>query len=306
MKALHLAWLAPAAIACGASAPAAFGPSNASTAAAGPSDAAVQVEPTESRSSLQTLPPLGLPVVDAGAPSEVTAGALGDGSAPASGASSSGPASGASSPASAGESACNDQAPQDFLVRGNFLKGGRAAIDRAIQYRTDHYGYFAPFGRPAPGAKPPSAYVTTTKFMGLPVRMHRKVVPALQCVEEEIRRACSEHPYTPSALAGIRFKNTYHDGSEVTNHIYGIAIDVDPSKNTCCGCVPPWNDAPACKRHVKSEYDRMAMPECWVHAFERFGFYWLGHDTLRDTMHFEFLGDPDRISKSGPEARDAR
>jgi hypothetical protein len=88
----------------------------------------------------------------------------------------------------------------------------------------------------------------------------------------------------------------------VTNHAYGIAIDVDPDINTCCGCVPPWNDAPACKRKAKTEYDRMAMPECWVHAFERYGFYWLGHDVLRDTMHFEFLGDPERIvrSESGP------
>jgi hypothetical protein len=42
----------------------------------------------------------------------------------------------------------------------------------------------------------------------------------------------------------------------------------------------------------------MAMPECWVHAFERYGFYWLGHDVLRDTMHYEFLGDPDHILRS--------
>ncbi len=133
--------------------------------------------------------------------------------------------------------------------------------------------------------------------MNLPVRMHRKVVPALRCVEEEIKRACADHPYTPQALAGIRFRNTYR-GGEVTNHIYGIAIDVDPARNTCCGCVPPWNDAPACKRPAKTEYERMQMPECWVHAFERYGFYWLGHDRLRDTMHFEFLGDPDRIVKT--------
>jgi len=201
------------------------------------------------------------------------------------------------------EAACNDQAPQDFLVRGNFLKEGRAGLERAIQYRTDQYGYFPGFGRPAPGAKPPSAYVTTTTFMGLPVRMHRKVVPALKCAEEEIRRTCGAHPYAPSALAGIRFRNTYR-GGEVTNHAYGIAIDIDPSINTCCGCVPPWNDAAACKRQPKSEYDRMAMPECWVHAFERYGFYWLGHDRLRDTMHFEFLGDPDRISKAAPAGPD--
>ena len=132
--------------------------------------------------------------------------------------------------------------------------------------------------------------------MGLPVRMHRKVVPALRCVEEEIKTACVDHPYTPHALAGIRFRNTYR-GGEVTNHIYGIAIDVDPAINTCCGCVKPWNEAPACQKPAKTEYDRMAMPECWVHAFERYGFYWLGHDVLKDTMHFEFLGDPDKIVK---------
>jgi hypothetical protein len=71
--------------------------------------------------------------------------------------------------------------------------------------------------------------------------------------------------------------------------------------NSCCGCVKPWNEAPACKRPAKTEYDRMAMPECWVHAFERYGFYWLGHDVLRDTMHFEFLGDPDKIRRNAPD-----
>ncbi len=209
--------------------------------------------------------------------------------------------------ASAPTGACNDQAPQDFLVRGHFLKepDGNA---RAIQYRTDQYGRFNGFGRPGPDSQPPSTFVVPTTFMGLPVKMHRKVVPALACVEEEIKNTCAGHPYTAHALAGIRYKNTYR-GGEVTNHAYGIAIDVDPSINTCCGCVKPWNDAPACKRAAKTEYDRMAMPECWVHAFERFGFYWLGHDVLRDTMHFEFLGDPDRIAKDAsspaPAARGA-
>jgi hypothetical protein len=198
--------------------------------------------------------------------------------------------------APASTSACNEQAPQDFLVRGNFLKGGAAAVQRAIQYRTDTYGYFRGFGRPGPDALPPSHYVVDTTFMGLPVKMHAKVVPALRCVEEEIKLACTEHPYTARALAGVRFKNTYR-GGEVTNHIYGIAIDIDPGLNTCCGCVKPWNEAPACQRPARSEYDRMAMPECWVHAFERYGFYWLGHDVLKDTMHFEFLGDPEHIVK---------
>jgi hypothetical protein len=203
---------------------------------------------------------------------------------------------GAVDAASLSTSLCNEQAPQDFLVRGQFLKAGAEGNQRAIQYRTDHYGYFKGYGHPAPGAQPPSAFVVPTTFMGISVEMHRKVVPALACVEREIAESCADHPYTPHALAGIRYRNTYR-GGEVTNHAYGIAIDIDPTINTCCGCVPPWNDAPACHKHAKSEYDRMAMPECWVHAFERYGFYWLGHDTLRDTMHFEFLGDPDRILK---------
>jgi hypothetical protein len=208
------------------------------------------------------------------------------------------PASAPSSEPSAPTSACNEQSPQDFLVRSHFLKE-RTGNERAIQYRTEQYGYFKGFGHPPPDAQPPSAQTVTTKFMGLPIRMHRKVVPALACVEAEIKQACVDHPYTPQALAGIRFRNTYR-GGEVTNHAYGIAIDIDPSINTCCGCVPPWNDAPACKRAGKSEYDHMAMPECWVHAFERFGFYWLGHDVLKDTMHFEFLGDPDKIVRAPP------
>jgi hypothetical protein len=190
--------------------------------------------------------------------------------------------------------ACNEQQPQDFLVRSNFLKQGQEGMKRAIQYRTDTYGYFKGFGHAGADAPAPSAFLVSTMFMDLPVKMHRKVVPALQCVQEEIKRSCGDHPYTPHALAGVRFRNTYR-GGEVTNHIYGIAIDIDPGINTCCGCVKPWNDAPACKRPAKTEYDRMAMPECWVHAFERYGFYWLGHDVLRDTMHFEFLGNPDRI-----------
>ena len=206
-------------------------------------------------------------------------------------------------------SACNEQPPQDFLIRGNFLKDPHGN-QRAIQYRTDHYGYFKGFGRPGPDAKPPSASIVDTTFFGLRIKMNRKVAPALACVEEEIRRSCADHPYVPHALAGIRYRNTYR-GGEVTNHAYGIAIDVDPDINTCCGCVPPWNDAPACKRPSKSEYGHMAMPECWVHAFERYGFYWLGHDVLKDTMHFEFLGDPDRIVRGGPapaldSARDGR
>jgi len=76
----------------------------------------------------------------------------------------------------------------------------------------------------------------------------------------------------------------------------GIAVDIDPDRNPCCGCVQPWPEHPACQGDAESVFDRTELPRCWIYAFERYGFYWLGRDPhLRDTMHFEFLGDPSRI-----------
>ena len=95
-------------------------------------------------------------------------------------------------------------------------------------------------------------------------------------------------------LSGLRDKNTYH-GGEVTNHLWGIALDLDPKLNPCCGCTKKWKASPLCKKKVTEEFERMAMPKCWVDAFEKYGFYWLGHDVLKDTMHFEFLADPEKV-----------
>ena len=168
--------------------------------------------------------------------------------------------------------------------------------NQAIGYRTAQYGYFDGFGRRADNPKSPAQQSKSTTFFGLPVVMHEKVIVALKCVEEQIKRDCAEFNYHPQNLSGLRRKNTYVDG-EVSNHVYGIAIDIDPLRNPCCKCLQPWSESSRC-RGRKTVWERMAMPQCWVRTFERFGFYWLGHDVLEDTMHFEFLGDPDRIRKT--------
>jgi hypothetical protein len=214
------------------------------------------------------------------------------------------PAPSASASAAPSEPACQPQEAQSFLVRGNYIPKWNAPADekkkaaenhqRAIRYRTESYGYVPGFGKPDMNPHGPLHYVVETTFMSLPVKMHQRVVPALKCVEAAIKSECTSTPYTPRALAGIRYKNTFQ-GGEITNHMYGIAIDVDPNLNSCCGCVKPWSEDPRCSRPAKTEYDRMAMPECWVHVFEKYGFYWLGHDVLKDTMHFDFLGDPEKI-----------
>lgn len=201
--------------------------------------------------------------------------------------------------------ACREQAAQPFLIRGNWfpktgdpdkLKEGRKLLEQAIQYRTERYGYFEGFGAKRHNPHPPRHYAKTTDFMGMKVQVHEKIIPALKCVEAALKATPAGGEYRPRAMGGIRFRNTYR-GVEVSNHVYGIAVDIEPDRNTCCGCVKPWNEHPLCKQKSKTVWERMAMPRSWVEVFERYGFYWLGHDVLQDTMHFEFLGDPDKITE---------
>ena len=202
------------------------------------------------------------------------------------------------------EPVCREQSPNEFLIRRNYLpRRGMSREERvqaqenfrrSVRFRTENYGYFEGFGQRAWNSRTPQDYGERVRVFGLPVRLNERIIPAVRCAEAEVARSCGDIPYTPVRLSGLRDRNTYHS-HEVSNHVYGIALDIDPHLNTCCGCTARWREHPLCQRQVNSIYERMAMPECWVRAFEKYGFYWLGHDTLRDTMHFEFLADPNRI-----------
>jgi hypothetical protein len=200
---------------------------------------------------------------------------------------------------------CREQAAQSFLIRSSWfprtsdaekLKEGRKLLEEAIKYRTTKYGYFEGFGSPKSNPHAPRHYAKSMTFMGMSVQVHERIIPALKCVEAALKASPAGGEYKPRAMGGIRFKNTYR-GVEISNHVYGIAVDIEPDRNSCCGCVAPWPDHPLCKAKKKTIWERMAMPKSWVDTFERFGFYWLGHDVLQDTMHFEFLGDPDKITE---------
>jgi hypothetical protein len=166
---------------------------------------------------------------------------------------------------------------------------------RALRWLVEHYGHAGDAATMQWSREDAHARATTVQFMGLPVSVHEKIAPALACVEKHLRRTCAGSArYVPRAVGGFRVTDTIR-GAEVSNHLFGIAIDIDPDKNPCCGCVAPWPSNPACRDKGASVFGRTALPRCWVRGFERFGFDWLGHDSLEDTMHFEFLGDPDRI-----------
>ena len=207
-------------------------------------------------------------------------------------------------------SLCNEQTAQPFLVNAHFdsfdATGGSARewkmlLDRAVRYRTERYGYVKGFGDKAWNASTPGEQARVVTFFGVPVAVHQRIAPALSCVEIAIRARCSDHPYQPYVLSGLRKRNTYLNG-EVSNHVYGIALDVDPSRNPCCGCIGEWRQSERCQND-KSKLQRMDMPSCWVTEFERFGFYWLGHAKIEDTMHFEFLADPSQITRQAELVR---
>jgi hypothetical protein len=197
-------------------------------------------------------------------------------------------------------SGCRLQDPQRFLVRSSYVKRGQLQDDphrKAVRFRAKHYGNVE--GLELERYNPESAYAQAklVRFMGIAIEVHEKIAPALRCVQRRIKKTCTKKAerYTPQAMNGFRKHNSFR-GLEISNHVFGIAVDIDPDRNPCCGCVEPWPDHPACKEKVDSVFQRTAMPRCWINAFERYGFYWLGRDAeLRDTMHFEFLGDPDRI-----------
>jgi hypothetical protein len=205
---------------------------------------------------------------------------------------------------------CAPQSAQAFLIDAHLhlqaLSSTRAqlawwaALQRSIRYRTEQYGYYAGFGSRAWNRRPLGNQMRVVKFEGIRTLLHERVIPALRCVELALERDCQATPYRPRTLAGARQTNTYF-GGDVTNHVYGIALDIDPQDNPCCNCIEPWRSNPRC-RGKKSDFERMAMPRCWITTFEKYGFYWLGHDELKDTMHFEFLGDPSKIAP-GPAGR---
>jgi hypothetical protein len=194
-------------------------------------------------------------------------------------------------------SGCRAQKPQRFLMRGHYVRKNMIdpkAHAAAVRYRVEHYGHIPGIVGTQSNPRPVSSQVVHTTFFGLPIVMHEKVAPILGCVERRIQQECTgpNAHYEPRAIGGLRMENTIRQG-ELSNHLFGIAIDIDPNRNPCCHCVKKWQGNKKCSIASSSPYDRADLPRCWVSAFEHYGFYWLGLDSLEDTMHFEFLGKPD-------------
>src|SRR5688572_12614824 len=80
---------------------------------------------------------------------------------------------------------CNEQQPIDYLVRGNWVvkarqsreeqQARRELAQKAIRFRTEHYGYFEGFGRSEWNPHPPLHYARSLRVFGRPVRLHERI-----------------------------------------------------------------------------------------------------------------------------------
>src|SRR5690349_1748837 len=145
----------------------------------------------------------------AAAPSVVAPAAAATSAAVAQAAPSAPPTAPAPAPAAEPASLCNEQTPQAFLVNAHFdsfnATGGTARewkqiLDKAVRYRTEQYGYVKGFGKEAWNASTPTDQARVVTFFGVEVSLHRRIAPALACVETAIRAQCADHPYQPYVL----------------------------------------------------------------------------------------------------------
>jgi hypothetical protein len=137
------------------------------------------------------------------------------------------------------------------------------------------------------------ARLTTVDFLGLPVRVHRLVAPALSAVAEELGRLRESDPQVRDFLAGLKGLAGYNwrpiDGTRSRSyHSYGIAVDLVPRHYNGRHVYWRWS-----MEHNEDWYAipyarRWMAPQPVVRAFESRGFVWGGKWLFFDTIHFEY------------------
>jgi hypothetical protein len=129
------------------------------------------------------------------------------------------------------------------------------------------------------------------RFLGLPVRVHRRVAPALERVAARLARARAADPRLAPFLRRLSggFAARKIAGTDrASAHAYGIALDLDKTM----GDYWRWDR----RRPLRW---RNRIPQAIVDAFEAEGFIWGGRWYHYDTMHFEY-----RPELFGPPCRE--
>ena len=143
------------------------------------------------------------------------------------------------------------------------------------------------YGGPAVAA----AQQVRVLFLGMPVRVHRKIAPALARVAERLAQARLADAGLGRFLRRLSggFAVRKIAGTERTSaHAFGIAIDLDKSESDY------WRWQKGRPLRWRNRF-----PQAIVDAFEAEGFIWGGRWYHYDTMHFEY-----RPELFGPPCRE--
>jgi len=184
----------------------------------------------------------------------------------------------------------DDGKVKDFEQRLNapdlkdvFLIPYRPGPIRAVQTENEDPGrvrvealFTATYGGPGKVA----AEQVRIRFLGMPVRVHKKIAPALARVADHLTLARKADPGLERFLRRLSggFAARKIAGTERTSaHAFGIAIDLDKSESDYWR----WQKTKPLRWHNR-------FPQAIVDAFEAEGFIWGGRWYHYDTMHFEY------------------
>ena len=143
-------------------------------------------------------------------------------------------------------------------------------------------------------------YLTTIDFMGRNVMVHRAAAEDFKKVVAEIKSCDEGREYyywkddiwkNDLAAGTYACRQNVNDQSQMSMHSFGLAIDINPSKNPNCP-----KDA-LCNGKKDKITD---IPDCVVQAFKNNNFVWGGDfRSVKDTMHFEWVIPERRGTISG-------
>ena len=145
----------------------------------------------------------------------------------------------------------------------------------------------ATYGGPAEAA----AAQVRIRFLGMPIRVHQKITPALFRVAERLvqaKRADAGLERFLRRLSGGFAARKIAGTDRTSAHAFGIAVDLDKSESDYWR----WQK----QRPLRW---RNRFPQAIVDAFEAEGFIWGGRWYHYDTMHFEY-----RPELFGPPCRE--
>jgi len=148
--------------------------------------------------------------------------------------------------------------------------------------------------------------IESIRFFGFNVHAHKKIIPLLKEIEEEILNLKGEDDATERFIENLKSIDSlsWRNVENTVNrslHSYGIAIDFMPRRTGGRQLYWAWT------RHQNTQWYRVPYEKRWmipeeiVGIFERYGFVWGGKWVFYDNMHFEYR--PELLILAGNEIK---